>query len=293
QKEFTRKFATNSHGPLSMATVEATPPRTSLSRGDSAKSRSDSDVEECWICLSSAGTLTRPCKCPRVCHRECIATWQLINYGRREESCCRFCQQRLPALWRGDEPANPAAEELKVAPVMAVRYSGPEGTREFKMRVRPGPDGLAAFKAHLKEALGFEVGPQVHITFECQMPSTGALLTLTGINAYGAATHCAALLAAQRHPNQSQSPTARAAVASHPLNPFTPFSSSGSGNNSPQHQQHPQQHRSATHSFMPASQALSTPRPLPWRRPRRFCQTGYTSPATTTTNCNAPMSASW
>ncbi|GIL89711.1 hypothetical protein Vretifemale_17490 [Volvox reticuliferus] len=46
---------------------------------------SDSDVDECWICLSSEppGTLARVCDCPRVSHRECLARWQLTNYGRR------------------------------------------------------------------------------------------------------------------------------------------------------------------------------------------------------------------
>lgn len=38
--------------------------------------------------------------------------------------------------------------------------------REFKLRVRPGPEGLATFKAHLKEILGFDVGPEFDVTFE-------------------------------------------------------------------------------------------------------------------------------
>ncbi|GIL89712.1 hypothetical protein Vretimale_16627 [Volvox reticuliferus] len=161
---------------------------------------SDSDVDECWICLSSEppGTLARVCDCPRVSHRECLARWQLTNYGRREENFCRFCNKRLPALWKPDAAKEAEKEELRVAPVMAVRYNGPEGTREFKLRVRPGPEGLATFKTHLKEILGFDVGPEFDVTFECQMPSTGSMLTLSGLNSYGAATHCAALLAATK-----------------------------------------------------------------------------------------------
>ncbi|GIL57387.1 hypothetical protein Vafri_12637 [Volvox africanus] len=170
---------------------------------------SDSEIDECWICLSSEppGTLARVCDCPRVSHRECLARWQLTNYGRREENFCRFCNKRLPALWKPDAAKEAEKEELRVAPVMAVRYNGPEGTREFKLRVRPGPEGLATFKTHLKEILGFDVGPEFDVTFECQMPSTGSMLTLSGLHAYGAATHCAALLAATKAGAQSAAAT--------------------------------------------------------------------------------------
>ncbi|KAG2488818.1 hypothetical protein HYH03_012617 [Edaphochlamys debaryana] len=137
--------------------------------------------------------------------------WQLHSYGRSEEKRCRFCNQALPALWKPDSSAQ--KEELRVAPVMAVRYNGPEGTREFKLRVRPGPEGLALFKAHLKAVLGFDVGPEFLVTFECQMPATGSTVTLSGLNAYGAATHCAALLAATKSGSPSSAPASSGAAA--------------------------------------------------------------------------------
>ncbi|EFJ46518.1 hypothetical protein VOLCADRAFT_93070 [Volvox carteri f. nagariensis] len=195
-----------------MATVAsvALPPPVGLAQRCDASS--DLDRDECWICLSSAGSLSRVCDCPRVSHRECLARWQLTNYGRREENFCRFCSKRLPALWKPDAMNEGEKEELRVAPVMAVRYNGPEGTREFKLRVHPGPEGLATFKAHLKEILGFDVGPEFDVTFECQMPSTGSFLTLSGMNAYGAATHCAALLAATKT-GSTQTPTTAATAA--------------------------------------------------------------------------------
>ena len=40
---------------------------------------------------------------------------------RREENFCRFCSKRLPALWKPDPTQELAKEELRVAPVMAVR----------------------------------------------------------------------------------------------------------------------------------------------------------------------------
>ncbi|GLC41823.1 hypothetical protein PLESTM_001243900 [Pleodorina starrii] len=243
---------------------------------------SDSDADECWICLSGAGVLTRPCACPRVCHRECIATWQLTNYGRREENFCRFCNKRLPALWKPDAAIEAEAEELRVAPVMAVRYNGPEGTREFKLRVRPGPEGLAMFKAHLKEILGFDVGPEFDVTFECQMPSTGSMLTLSGLNAYGAATHCAALLAATKVTAGPQAgPTAPAAAAS-------PVADQAAAPQLALQQQQQQQHHrqqravptvllpsevpSASAAAAPQTAAVAAAAP---HCSRRICQTGY------------------
>ncbi|KAG2433098.1 hypothetical protein HYH02_012801 [Chlamydomonas schloesseri] len=127
-----------------------------------------------------------------------------------EENFCRFCSNRLPALWKPDCEQSSPQEELKVAPVMAVRYNGPEGVREFKLRVKPGPEGLAMFKAHLRDVLGFDVGPEFDVTFECLMPATGSLVTLSGLNAYGAATHCAALLAAGK--SGPSTPTAAGAA---------------------------------------------------------------------------------
>ncbi|GLI67527.1 hypothetical protein VaNZ11_011741 [Volvox africanus] len=188
-----------------MATVASVSLSPSTFGAQRRNTGSDSEIDECWICLSSdpPGTLARVCDCPRVSHRECLARWQLTNYGRREENFCRFCNKRLPALWKPDAAKEVEKEELRVAPVMAVRYNGPEGTREFNMRVRPGPEGLATFKTHLKEILGFDVGPEFDVTFECQMPSTGSMLTLSGLHAYGAATHCAALLAATKAGAQS------------------------------------------------------------------------------------------
>lgn len=56
----------------------------------------------CWICLQGdedGEELTKPCKCPRWVHKECLAMWQKRNEGRAEEKKCRFCSQELPN-WR-------------------------------------------------------------------------------------------------------------------------------------------------------------------------------------------------
>jgi hypothetical protein len=41
----------------------------------------------CWICFDDhsceLGQLQRPCRCPRLAHRACLARWQLQQAGRR------------------------------------------------------------------------------------------------------------------------------------------------------------------------------------------------------------------
>lgn len=45
------------------------------------------DVEDsermCFICLDSAGDLSKPCACPRYVHETCLARWQLQQAGRQ------------------------------------------------------------------------------------------------------------------------------------------------------------------------------------------------------------------
>ncbi|PNH11742.1 hypothetical protein TSOC_001424 [Tetrabaena socialis] len=169
-----------------------------------------------------------------------------------EEKACRFCGYSLPALWKPDAALNAAEEQRNLAPVMQIRYNGPNGTsREFKMRVRPGPEGLALFKAHLKEVLGIDIGPEFDVSFQCQMPYTGSTVTLSGLNAYGAATQCAAVLAATK--------------------------CSAASTSAPSSKLHEQQ-------LQPPHPSAALPAPLPSRTVRsgrRSCQTGYLAPLTT------------
>lgn len=54
-------------------------------RASGAGEEQKQPAEACWICLeqaSSKETLTRPCSCPRWCHRRCLARWQLHSAGR-------------------------------------------------------------------------------------------------------------------------------------------------------------------------------------------------------------------
>ena len=40
----------------------------------------------CWICLSEGtpdAPLSRVCECPRECHQDCLARWQLHCAGKR------------------------------------------------------------------------------------------------------------------------------------------------------------------------------------------------------------------
>lgn len=110
----------------------------------------------------------------------------------------------------------------------------------------------------------------LRLVCRCQMPSTGSMLTLSGLNAYGAATHCAALLAASKAVTQTTSPPSQpqAADAASVAMPNTP------------HQQLVRERVSAEASLslpsevLPASVAgAADGHPAPCRR--RSCQTGY------------------
>ena len=54
----------------------------------------------CWICLSLENDkheeLSKPCKCPSLVHKSCLAKWQVNNIGKDAETTCRFCMEQLP-----------------------------------------------------------------------------------------------------------------------------------------------------------------------------------------------------
>ncbi|KAL6758282.1 hypothetical protein V8C86DRAFT_2599010 [Haematococcus lacustris] len=178
-----------------------------------AQTHIDGSETVCFICLDS-GTTDNPlavcCGCAaRPVHVRCMARWQLQAAGKLEEVTCRFCLQKLPD-WRSS--LTPVS--LKpVTPVMAIKFEG----RTYKLRVQPGPAGLRQFKEQVRTLLGFEVTEDFDVSFECQVPSTGEKLKLTGLNSYGAATHCAAITAAEREavrPHRDATGKAKAGGAS-------------------------------------------------------------------------------
>ncbi|KAL6761802.1 zygote specific protein [Haematococcus lacustris] len=115
----------------------------------------------CFICLDgeAIGPLVVCCGCTaRPVHVRCMARWQLQAAGKMEEETCRFCMQQLPD-WRSS--LTPVA--LKpVAPMMAINFEG----RTYKLRVRPGPEGLRHFKEQARNLLGVDVTEQYEVSFE-------------------------------------------------------------------------------------------------------------------------------
>ncbi|MEW5307912.1 MAG: hypothetical protein WDW38_010561 [Sanguina aurantia] len=147
----------------------------------------------CWICLdgsSPARPLMCPCKCPRAVHAQCIARWQLQSAGSRRERYCDFCAETLP-----DWKANLAPlSHCNVPAVMNVNFDG----RTYSFEVKPGPDGYRHFTEAIRRAFSLPQESLLNITFTCDEPCIGSLLTLNGPGAYDAAVHCAAVSASRR-----------------------------------------------------------------------------------------------
>ncbi|KAK9815859.1 hypothetical protein WJX72_010869 [[Myrmecia] bisecta] len=151
------------------------------------------DVPICWICLDSGkndARLLQPCKCPRYAHAHCLARWQLQSAGSRKETHCEFCDCELPD-WK--ETLTPVCGADAPA-VMNVNFDG----RTYSFEVRPGPDGYKQFTEAIRKAFSLPDDSELNITFTCDEPSTGSLLTLQGAGAYDAAVHCASVSAARR-----------------------------------------------------------------------------------------------
>lgn len=68
--------------------------------------------------------------------------------------------------------------------------------------VKPGPEGYLEFTHAIRTAFHLPEWSELNITFTCDEPSSGSLLTLQGRGAYNAAVHCAAISATRRHLQQ-------------------------------------------------------------------------------------------
>lgn len=157
------------------------------------------EQDACWICLEADlpnEQLVKPCDCPRLVHIRCLARWQLQSAGKNEENKCRFCSATLPDWKSSLTPSN----VKPTTPVMAIKFEG----KTYKLKVKPGPDGLREFQEQVRQLLGFDITDDFDVTFECQVPRTGEKMKLNGLSSYGAATHCAAITAAQRDAKPSR-----------------------------------------------------------------------------------------
>lgn len=180
-----------------------------------------SEEEVCWICLDGPGEdglvqvsgvrkassqapvaprkrltgnepSSQACNCPRLVHRRCLARWQLQSAGTDRERLCQFCQATLPD-WR---PAlTPLPLSSSSPAVMSVNFNG----RAFSFAVRPGPSGYEDFTLAIRRAFNLPSESDLNITFTCDEPFTGSLMTLHGAGAYDAAVHCACVSAEKRN----------------------------------------------------------------------------------------------
>uniref|UniRef100_A0A383V3F1 RING-CH-type domain-containing protein n=1 Tax=Tetradesmus obliquus TaxID=3088 RepID=A0A383V3F1_TETOB len=184
----------------------------------SVLAEADDDLPICWICLGHSEPdrpLTHPCRCPSWCHATCVARWQLQSAGTRREKLCDFCSCELPD-WKSVLTPTPAP----TAPaVMNVNFDN----KTYSFQVLPGADGYRQFTEAIRKAFHLPDDSELNITFTCDEPSSGSLLTLSGPGAYDAAVHCASVSAARRSTSGSGSTTDSASGSttgephSHPL----------------------------------------------------------------------------
>ena len=112
-------------------------------------------------------------------HRECLASWQLVNAGSHQEHACRFCDQRLPD-WRSAHAGRPMAD-----PVMSVVFDG----QIHQIKVSSGTDGKASFEADIRRIFRLSADDELSLTFGCRVPGGGENqeLTLEGWASFDAA----------------------------------------------------------------------------------------------------------
>eukprot|EP00775_Hariotina_reticulata_P001561 gene1561-1901_t len=170
----------------------------------------EANDDVCWICLDGP-SLDRPlqhaCRCPSWTHATCIARWQLQSAGTRREKYCDFCNSELPD-WKAILTPSPGA----TAPaVMNVNFDN----KTYSFQVAPGVDGYRQFTEAIRKAFHLPDDSELNITFTCDEPSSGNLLTLSGPGAYDAAVHCAAVSAARRSMSSDEEPVAGASQPHH------------------------------------------------------------------------------
>ena len=68
-------------------------------------------TDTCWICLDVCEETDRKCGCTNgICHKQCLAIWQMRNCGKECADTCQFCRQTLPD-WKDN--ITPKYETIK------------------------------------------------------------------------------------------------------------------------------------------------------------------------------------
>ena len=144
---------------------------------------------------SAASDSFRPCECPRLFHKVCLARWCLQQAGKLEEKTCRFCNGSLPD-WKSS--LTPHYGLQTVVPKMGIISNN---GKRYLVDVEPGEAGRDRFIAEVRRLLKLSPEQKFDVKFECSLPSSAARIDLDGLTAYDAAVFCAALKAAERMKN--------------------------------------------------------------------------------------------
>ncbi|GLC39234.1 hypothetical protein PLESTM_000866700 [Pleodorina starrii] len=129
--------------------------------------------DRCWVCWT--GAVDEPLEAPG-------------------ESRCPYCNMTLPPLSKTIIPPHLRHTVHQVVPHLAVAFQG----KTYRIPVRPGPMGMAEFKARLRRELDIPDRTPFHVSFQCAEPSSGKTFTLSGMQCFNAAATCAAVSAAKR-----------------------------------------------------------------------------------------------
>ena len=133
----------------------------------------------CWICLGCddpQNTLIKPCTCPRSVHPKCLATWQINNIGKDEESACRFCSKAVPD-WRDVfvKPDDPSPVTMGVV----------FGTTYHKIPIHEH-ESVEDFTDKIRTSFGLPQTQEINICYTWKQPITKHVIHLDETDGSGA-----------------------------------------------------------------------------------------------------------
>lgn len=158
----------------------------------------ETDQNCCYICLAERedSKLIRPCACPRWVHEDCAARWQLQKAGTSEEKNCRFCHEPLTQwqqVWRIEKVQSRKAR-------FGIEIDG----KLVVIEAERGPEGRAQFLETVRELIGATDDQALDFEFNVKAPVTEDVVTLSGLDAFDSAMHCALHHASKRKASGSE-----------------------------------------------------------------------------------------
>jgi hypothetical protein len=150
----------------------------------------DANDNTCWICLDVCEETDRKCGCTNgICHKQCLAIWQMRNCGKESADKCQLCRQTLPD-WKDN--ITPKYETLKDELVtlkaqvgdtmILVDISGSISERDLE----------ALFEATIQK-LTTNAKKLNHVDFTVKDPFGNGKIEFHGFSASCAVVYCAIL----------------------------------------------------------------------------------------------------